>query len=636
MKPYKSIFVPLFMMLFSFQIQAQQQHLSYLYDDGEFSELAVRNTAILFGYPSDSLEEFVADQKEKYLKHKEMMASASPGISGKSSVSSAACASCTDAICACNAIACPHLFLPAACNHPSVNDEPDFFDTSPNLEKWSGQIGGYTSSGWAYVPGTPSDPSKIDNYRQMLVKGKGIDPIGKFPMVAPGSQYSVRLGGPIAGAQSEKLITRYTISNNARGQYLTYRYALVLQDPGHSTEQQPSFKVAVYEQDRITGDLTELCCARYEVFSGNVPGFETAANGTKYKSWSSNTIDFGYLYDVLNKSGERDFIVEFTTRDCTLGGHYGYAYVDGGSLTPKISKTGRLCDGMELQFNSEILGRFNEETVKWTFKMDEVIQAQIEAKINYPGNTVDIVSVTPAIPSPTIEKIIHPKMTFRPDALPKIVKCTLEVKRTGDAGECSPITITRDFVIQNCKTVILDCEDCIQSFAPISGEKYVLSAWVSQRTGDYTTDKTLQYTAPNIQIRLNGPDIVLGPFLAKGLVIDGWQKVEEAFEIPLGTSSIEIILNNNVQEGSSAPINTDPSAERQVYFDDIRISPFRAQMKSFVYDPLSQKLRAELDENNYATFYEYDEEGALIRVKKETEKGISTIKESINNTHKKP
>lgn len=58
-------------------------------------------------------------------------------------------------------------------------------------------------------------------------------------------------------------------------------------------------------------------------------------------------------------------------------------------------------------------------------------------------------------------------------------------------------------------------------------------------------------------------------------------------------------------------------------------------MKSYVYDPLTLRLTAELDEQNYATFYEYDEEGALIRVKKETERGIMTIKESRNNSSKK-
>jgi len=47
------------------------------------------------------------------------------------------------------------------------------------------------------------------------------------------------------------------------------------------------------------------------------------------------------------------------------------------------------------------------------------------------------------------------------------------------------------------------------------------------------------------------------------------------------------------------------------------------------------RLMAELDENNYATFYEYDDDGTLIRVKKETERGIQTIKESRSALLKK-
>ena len=58
-------------------------------------------------------------------------------------------------------------------------------------------------------------------------------------------------------------------------------------------------------------------------------------------------------------------------------------------------------------------------------------------------------------------------------------------------------------------------------------------------------------------------------------------------------------------------------------------------MKSYVYDPISLKLTAVLDENNYATFYEYDQEGTLIRTKKETERGIVTISENRQSNQKK-
>lgn len=70
------------------------------------------------------------------------------------------------------------------------------------------------------------------------------------------------------------------------------------------------------------------------------------------------------------------------------------------------------------------------------------------------------------------------------------------------------------------------------------------------------------------------------------------------------------------------------------YFDDIRVHPFDGSMVTYVYDPVSMRLVAQLDERNYSTMYEYDEEGRLKRVKKETEKGIMTIQETTTSTVK--
>jgi hypothetical protein len=162
------------------------------------------------------------------------------------------------------------------------------------------------------------------------------------------------------------------------------------------------------------------------------------------------------------------------------------------------------------------------------------------------------------------------------------------------------------------------CADCIPSFSPNPGSKYVLSAWVKE---DLVQNGLTTYSGPAIKLSYEGSDIIEGPIKASGEIIDGWQRINYEFTVPSTAIKITIDLEN---EGSN-----------EVFFDDIRIHPFEANMKSFVYDPISMKLVAELDENNYATFYEYDEEGALIRVKKETEKGIMTIKESRNNTIKK-
>jgi hypothetical protein len=81
-------------------------------------------------------------------------------------------------------------------------------------------------------------------------------------------------------------------------------------------------------------------------------------------------------------------------------------------------------------------------------------------------------------------------------------------------------------------------------------------------------------------------------------------------------------------DATTLSINMQATGTSTVYFDDLRIHPYNANMKSFVYDPVNLRLMAELDENNYATMYEYDDDGTLIRLKKETERGIKTISET--------
>jgi hypothetical protein len=167
------------------------------------------------------------------------------------------------------------------------------------------------------------------------------------------------------------------------------------------------------------------------------------------------------------------------------------------------------------------------------------------------------------------------------------------------------------------------CADCIGSFAPIPDSTYIISAWVKEANA---TINTTTYTNAKINISFHtavttqpgstpvGTPVLISP---TGLIIDGWQKIEEKFKIPAGAAALKLDLISNGQDAN---------------FDDIRVFPFNGSMKSYVYDPKTMRLMAELDERNYATFYEYDEEGKLIRVKKETEKGVMTIKESRNST----
>jgi hypothetical protein len=165
------------------------------------------------------------------------------------------------------------------------------------------------------------------------------------------------------------------------------------------------------------------------------------------------------------------------------------------------------------------------------------------------------------------------------------------------------------------------------SFMPLtsatSTSKYIVSGWVKETQ----TVLPVTYTNSSIGVSVNNPSVIQTIIcVPSGAIIDGWQRIIGILEIPpiaaLDTNAaIKIDLNCS---GST------PSC----YFDDIRFYPYDGSLKSFVYDEDTQRLMAELDENNYATFYEYDLEGGLIRVKKETEKGIYTIQETRSSTAK--
>ncbi len=149
-------------------------------------------------------------------------------------------------------------------------------------------------------------------------------------------------------------------------------------------------------------------------------------------------------------------------------------------------------------------------------------------------------------------------------------------------------------------------------FSPVQNTKLLVSAWVRLDGDDC-------FTAPALSDVLiakvwSGGGLSNTTLYKTGRRIEGWQRYEGVVPIPSDAYLFKV--------SAIAP------SGRNVFVDDIRVQPFNSSMKGFVYDPVNLRLSSELDENNYASFYEYDDDGTLIRVKKETEKGIMTIKET--------
>lgn len=149
----------------------------------------------------------------------------------------------------------------------------------------------------------------------------------------------------------------------------------------------------------------------------------------------------------------------------------------------------------------------------------------------------------------------------------------------------------------------------IDGFDLIPEKRMVAGIWIKRGGLDCNCNT---YTGLALSIKNGGQ--VIGTLVPKSRIIEGWQLFEGEFNVPLNTSLLkfEAIADNGTL----------------FYLDDLRFHPFNANMKSFVFDPQTLRLASELDENNYASFYEYDDEGTLVRVKKETKDGIKTITES--------
>lgn len=154
---------------------------------------------------------------------------------------------------------------------------------------------------------------------------------------------------------------------------------------------------------------------------------------------------------------------------------------------------------------------------------------------------------------------------------------------------------------------LLNSNELVKGFSPLPNKKYVISFWVK--------DANPSNPKVNLDLVVNGTTVFNNNY--KVPVVERWKRVEAQFTTP-GSGSLDIGFN----------------ISGLVQIDDIRIHPFDAQMKTYAYDPSSTRLMAEHDENNFASFYEYDDEGILVRVKKETEKGIMTIRETRSSMKK--
>ncbi len=162
------------------------------------------------------------------------------------------------------------------------------------------------------------------------------DYYGGFPVLCPfGGNYSVKLGNDNVNAEAEGISFTFSVPANIDTFTFTYFYAVVLEDPQHASWDQPRFSVTAYE---VSSGKVIDCAAFNYVANGALPGFVQSSKARQvwYKDWTPVSLQF---YGLNNKQVR----LEFKNADCTLGGHFGYSYLDVASGCSNIIATAPYC-----------------------------------------------------------------------------------------------------------------------------------------------------------------------------------------------------------------------------------------------------------------------------------------------------
>jgi gliding motility-associated-like protein len=176
-----------------------------------------------------------------------------------------------------------------------------------NFSNWTGYTGTYSN---------PAQSTGIVNGRHTIMTG-GTDPntCGGLSRVPPGASWSARLGDDGSGAEGERLT--YSMPVTSLNAIFVYKYSAVLEDAGHPASDQPKLTVKVKDQ---SGNQIGGSCGIFDVYAGQSGQNFNNCAGVKWMNWSTAAIDLtSFIGQTIR--------IEFTTKDCNQGAHFGYAYI---------------------------------------------------------------------------------------------------------------------------------------------------------------------------------------------------------------------------------------------------------------------------------------------------------------------
>lgn len=283
-----------------------------------------------------------------------------------------------------------------------------------NFKNWKLFTGSITTSGV-----TLNEVQAVASGRQTIQTNKTqSDSYGKFPIVPKnGGNYTVKLGNNGTGAQAEGISYLINIPSNRPEFTLTYQYAVVFEDPNHNVTEQPRFIARV--KDLQTG--LYIPCASFEyIATSTLPGFKKSASGSTviYKEWTPVTIN-------LSGYQGKQLLLEFITADCTLGGHFGYAYVDVNNLCGDLIVGNTYCKSSE---ELNVSGPSGFQTYNW-YNGDRSVKygsgQAIKLKPTPPDGTQIVLDLIPfpGFGCPSTLSAVVQSVDYQLQLLPKNIIC---------------------------------------------------------------------------------------------------------------------------------------------------------------------------------------------------------------------
>ena len=196
---------------------------------------------------------------------------------------------------------------------------------------------------------------------------------GALRCVPPGEETSFRLGDDDIGAQGETVTYDYLVDSLDKDM-IVLRYAIVMQNPNHTSENQPHFTMEIL--DGMGQIIDTHCCYADFYAAGDLGWNSVAGSNVIWKDWTTVGINIAPYHGQLIK-------IRFTTKDCADGGHFGYAYYTIHCDTKRIALV-NLCENID----SVRLRAPEGFEYKWTHGSDTTVLST-ENEIVVPADTTE-------------------------------------------------------------------------------------------------------------------------------------------------------------------------------------------------------------------------------------------------------